>query len=102
MPLTDYLDLVSSCSYQVMNHIRQQGVGNILIMLYLGAMVFLLQENPCLSYFKEHGFVVLVRKSYSHSLSYYTKDCRINKNSTIGIYYIVFGQNRLWMITQSS
>ncbi len=58
MPLQQYLDLVSSCSHLIMNHVRQQGVGNILIMLYLGAMVFLREENPCYDYFRQQGFVL--------------------------------------------
>lgn len=58
MPLSQYLDLVSSCSHLIMNHVRQQGVGNILIMLYLGAMVFLREENPCYDYFRQQGFVL--------------------------------------------
>lgn len=58
MPLADYLDLVASCSHLVMNHIRQQGVGNILIMFYLGATVFIRQENPCYDYFRQLGFVL--------------------------------------------
>jgi len=58
MPLEDYLDLVASCSHLVMNHVRQQGVGNILIMLYLGATVFIRQENPCFAFFRELGFVL--------------------------------------------
>ena len=54
--LSDYLNIVSSCSHLLMNHARQQGVGNIIIMLYLGAMVFLREENPAYHYFKGLGF----------------------------------------------
>lgn len=58
MALADYLDLVASCSHLVMNHVRQQGVGNILIMFYLGATVFIRQENPCYDFFRQLGFVL--------------------------------------------
>lgn len=58
MPLTDYLDLVTSCSHLVMNSVRQQGVGIILIMLSLGATVFIRQENPCFDYLRQLGVVL--------------------------------------------
>jgi hypothetical protein len=41
-----YIDELRSCSIAVMNHVRQQGLGNIIMMLWLGARVFLRRENP--------------------------------------------------------
>lgn len=41
MPIEEYINTLSSCSIVIMNHIRQQALGNIIIMLYLGAKVFL-------------------------------------------------------------
>ena len=41
-----------------MNHVRQQAVGNIVIMLYLGAKIFLRQECPTYTYFRDQGAVV--------------------------------------------
>jgi len=46
MPYDDYLSKIKSCSFVIMNHIRQQGVANIIVMLYLGAKVFL-NEKSC-------------------------------------------------------
>jgi dTDP-N-acetylfucosamine:lipid II N-acetylfucosaminyltransferase len=53
MPLQDYVAAIRKCGYVIMNHKRQQAVGNIVIMLYLGARVFVRQENPVYSFFMD-------------------------------------------------
>lgn len=55
MPVESYIDKLLQCGYVVMNHVRQQAVGNIVIMLYLGAKVFLREENPVYHFFKNLG-----------------------------------------------
>lgn len=55
MPLSEYIENISSCGYVIMNHCRQQAYGNIVTMLYLGAKVFLREENPLYSYLKSKG-----------------------------------------------
>lgn len=55
MPLCEYIENISSCGYVIMNHCRQQAYGNIVTMLYLGAKVFLREENPLYSYLKSKG-----------------------------------------------
>ncbi|ENK5207039.1 TDP-N-acetylfucosamine:lipid II N-acetylfucosaminyltransferase [Klebsiella aerogenes] len=55
MPLEEYMRKISSCGFVIMNHIRQQGVGNIISMIYFGAKVFLRLENPTFSFLKEKG-----------------------------------------------
>lgn len=55
MPIDEYINILSSCSIVIMNHIRQQALGNIIIMLYLGAKVFLRKENPVYIFFKNEG-----------------------------------------------
>lgn len=58
MPYEDYISLISSCSNVIMNHHRQQAVGNILAMLYMGAKVFLNKINPLYSYYKDRGAII--------------------------------------------
>lgn len=58
MPIQDYVASIKKCGYVIMNHIRQQAVGNIVIMLYLGARVFVRQENPVYDFFKKSGVVI--------------------------------------------
>lgn len=58
MKKREYIELLSSCSVAIMNHTRQQAMGNIIIMLYLGAKVFLNPLNPAFSHFKRHGLKI--------------------------------------------
>lgn len=58
MPLTEYNDLISQCSIVIMNHRRQQALGNIGAMLHRGAKIFLDSTAPLYSYFKERGAYV--------------------------------------------
>lgn len=58
MPIDDYVALIKQCGYAVMNHKRQQAVGNIVIMLYLGARVFLREENPTYIMLKNEGAIL--------------------------------------------
>lgn len=58
LPIEEYIQKLKSCGFVVMNHRRQQALGNIVIMLYLGARVFLRAENPTYAYLKEQGFSI--------------------------------------------
>lgn len=61
MPLDTFMDkeeyhkLVSSCSIVIMNHIRQQALGNIITMMYLGAKIYLDSRNPIYTFLSENG-----------------------------------------------
>src|SRR5690554_2447419 len=58
MPVQDYVDIIKNCGYVIMNHVRQQAVGNIVIMLYLGARVFVRRENPVYNFFTKSGVML--------------------------------------------
>lgn len=55
MPHAEYINLISSCSDVIMNHLRQQALGNIIAMLYLGARVFLQPRSPSYRFFTRRG-----------------------------------------------
>jgi hypothetical protein len=55
MPLPEYNNLIAQCSVVVMNHRRQQALGNIGAMLHRGSKVFLDEGGPVYSFFKERG-----------------------------------------------
>lgn len=63
MPKGDYIKLLASCTVAVFNHIRQQAVGNIIIMLYLGAKVYVRRENPIYSFYKDIGIKIFLIES---------------------------------------
>lgn len=55
LPLGDYLELISRCSVFVANHLRQQGLGNVVSMMAMGARVFLNSRSPIYGDYKEKG-----------------------------------------------
>jgi hypothetical protein len=58
MPTEEYVQLLSTCSSVVMGHLRQQALGNIVIMIYLGAKVFLDKRNPVYQFFRKEEVIV--------------------------------------------
>lgn len=75
-PLIEFLDLseykrkISSCSIVLMNHLRQQAVGNINIALVSGAKVFLDSANPLFEHYRNLGVKVFsMNELHQHSFS---------------------------------
>ena len=58
MPLKTYNRYVQSCGIVIMNHYRQQAVGNVLVMLWMGAKVFLDERSTLFHYLRRVGIVV--------------------------------------------
>lgn len=58
MPLDEYNATISACSIAVMNHRRQQAMGNIHTLLHQGAKVFLRPENPLFRHYGDLGIKV--------------------------------------------
>lgn len=64
VPLLDFMDreayltMLSNCSIAIFYHFRQQAMGNILALLYMGVRVYLSEKNPVYHYLKRIGIVV--------------------------------------------
>jgi len=58
MSLDQYIKTIDSCGFVIMNHVRQQAVSNIIMMLYFGAKVFLRESNPVYCFLKKIGTVI--------------------------------------------
>jgi hypothetical protein len=58
MPIGEYNKLLSTCSVAIMNHRRQQAMGNAVIMLYLGAKLFLDKDGVIYNFFTKRGALV--------------------------------------------
>lgn len=58
LPRREYLQVVGSCGTVVMNHVRQQAVGNLLIAGLAGARLFLNPANPARRWLQGHGVIV--------------------------------------------
>jgi hypothetical protein len=61
VPLTEFVDIESyieilrSCGYVFMNHLRQQGMGNICILMLQGARIYLNAKNPAFDWLLKMG-----------------------------------------------
>ncbi|QZE15033.1 TDP-N-acetylfucosamine:lipid II N-acetylfucosaminyltransferase [Halosquirtibacter laminarini] len=62
MPLAEYNQIVQQCGYVIMNHYRQQAMGNIIISLWLGAKLFLDTRNNIYHFFKRIGITLFEMK----------------------------------------
>ncbi len=51
----EYYNILQKCGIVIMNHYRQQAVGNVMVMLWMGAKVFLDERNSLYHYLKRIG-----------------------------------------------
>ena len=64
VPLTEflnkdeYINIIGNCGFVFMNHLRQQALGNICIMMLYGAKIFLNERNPLFSWLQKRGAVI--------------------------------------------
>lgn len=58
IPANEYSDIIASCGFLIFNHIRQQGVGNLVEMGYRGSKMILNKKSPVFKRFKEIGIFV--------------------------------------------
>lgn len=74
MEYEKYIDLLTQCNAVIMNHVRQQGLGNIFVVLYFGARVFLRKENPIYKTLYNYGFVINTIDDINHNHSIIEKE----------------------------
>lgn len=58
LPIDEYNNIVSECGFVIMNHVRQQALGNIIAMMYRGCKLFLREESILYDYFKDQGAII--------------------------------------------
>lgn len=58
MTRENYMEILQSCSVGIFFHYRQQAMGNIIALLYMGARVYLSKRNPAFNFFLRKGIVV--------------------------------------------
>lgn len=86
MPLHEYNEYVEKCGFVIMNHYRQQAVGNVMTMLWIGAKVFLDDRNTLYHYLKRlniHVFNVKKDLSEKELNSLLTKEQRIHNREIL-------------------
>ena len=86
VPLTDYMSLteynqtVSGCGNLIMNHIRQQAMGNISAALLRGGKVFLRPENPIYKHYIRMGVKLI---PYTDDITIADLDVPLNKEDAL-------------------
>ena len=83
MPIDDYIKTLQSCSIVVMNHLRQQALGNIVIALYLGAKVFLNKDSPVFHFFTNLDAVIYDIESLGSEIDSKLTQQQVDKNRQI-------------------
>lgn len=58
LPKDRYIEVLASCGHVVMNHIRQQAMGNLIISGLMGARLHLNRRNPVAPWMKKLGLPV--------------------------------------------
>lgn len=58
LPIEKYIATISNCGVIIMNHRRQQALGNIGAALYHGAHLYLAPENPALHFLRSQGITI--------------------------------------------
>lgn len=94
MPLEQYNALISSCSIAIMNHRRQQALGNIGTMLYHGAKIFLDESNVVYKFFKRKGvYVFSVREITERGSAAFTPLSKSEKERNIEVINQIWGHD---------
>lgn len=65
LPLHEYNKIVLGCEIVIMNHYRQQGLGNIVTALTIGAAIYLNERSTIFNYLVNNGIVVFTMDSLS-------------------------------------
>lgn len=58
MPRQAYIEILLSCGVGIFYHHRQQAMGNIIAMLWLGARIYMAEVNPAFQFFRRLGIHV--------------------------------------------
>ena len=64
-----YFRVLSNCKIVIMNHIRQQAGGNIIVMLFMSAKVFLNKSSPFYEFYRSKGAIIYTVEELKQSLS---------------------------------
>jgi dTDP-N-acetylfucosamine:lipid II N-acetylfucosaminyltransferase len=58
IPLTEYNTLLKSCNIAILNHYRQQGMGNVISLLWMGTKLFLSEKNTIYLFLKRKNIII--------------------------------------------
>lgn len=81
----EYFNILKRCSFVIMNHERQQAMGNIIMMLSLGAKVVINEQNIACGYVNNMGFKFVKKGDIKSNLSAPLSQEQILLNKTIAL-----------------
>lgn len=58
LPASDYSKIIDSCGIVIMNHLRQQAMGNIMEALFKGCHLYLQSNSPVFEFLTNNGFII--------------------------------------------
>ena len=87
MALADYNERIRHCGFVVMNHRRQQAVGNVTSALYKGATVYLRRENPLFDFLAGLGVCLRQIDDSAGALEALSAQERSRNREIIGAHY---------------
>jgi dTDP-N-acetylfucosamine:lipid II N-acetylfucosaminyltransferase len=87
MALADYNERIRHCGFVVMNHRRQQAVGNVTSALYKGATVYLRRENPLFGFLAGLGVCLREIDNSAGGLEALSAPERARNREIIGAHY---------------
>jgi dTDP-N-acetylfucosamine:lipid II N-acetylfucosaminyltransferase len=87
MALADYNERIRHCGFVVMNHRRQQAVGNVTSALYKGATVYLRRENPLFDFLADLGVCLREIDDNAGALEALSAQERSRNREIIGAHY---------------
>jgi dTDP-N-acetylfucosamine:lipid II N-acetylfucosaminyltransferase len=87
MALADYNERIRRCGFVVMNHRRQQAVGNVTSALYKGATVYLRRENPLFDFLSDLGVCLRQIDDNAGALEALSAPERARNRELIGAHY---------------
>ncbi|MFV1883436.1 MAG: TDP-N-acetylfucosamine:lipid II N-acetylfucosaminyltransferase [Balneola sp.] len=98
LPFEEYNKIMNSCGILIMNHLRQQAVGNIMQALLQGAHIYLNSESTVYDFLKDHNFNVSKLNDLK-SLSTLTKEeIEHNRKLTKEVFGLKRQQNRIKLL----
>lgn len=98
IPFSDYNDLLLTCEIVIMNHKRQQAVGNIVQSLVNGAHIYLRSESTVYQYLKDCGFKISAFNGIRSLSNLSYEDILLNRGLAKKIFGIEVQQKNLKML----
>lgn len=79
LSLPDYIKMIGSCGSIVMNHTRQQAMGNVILGLWMEKTIFINSRSGMFRHFSEKGFKLYPTEEYSPTKKIGAEELKLNK-----------------------